>query len=176
MHRIEELYRTVRGTASGLHRIIPEQDQENHGLDDTPPNRMYSVTRSPRMTASLHTGVAIACVNYSTKTNHDNFYACANGINDGKYAYNNLQHYDATWYHRFNAKWHMATEAWYMYEREVPNVAGNVANPVPTELGANGAYCAAGELRCNAPEYAVRSRPTCAKERENSRAQTGKRT
>ncbi|WP_263410422.1 porin [Terriglobus tenax] len=97
---------------------------------------------------------AIACLNYSTKSNHDNFYACANGINDGKYAYNNLQHYDATWYHRFNAKWHMATEAWYMYEREVPNVAGNVTNPVPTETGANGAYCAAGQRTCTAPEYA----------------------
>jgi hypothetical protein len=97
---------------------------------------------------------AIACVNYSTSSNHDNFYACANGINDGKYAYNNLQDYDGTWYHRFNAKWHMATEAWYMYEREVPNTAGNVANPIPTETGANGAFCASGELRCTAPEYA----------------------
>jgi hypothetical protein len=98
---------------------------------------------------------AIACLNYSTKTNHDNFYICANGINDGKYAYNNLQHYDATWYHKFNAKWHMATEAWYMYERDVPNVAGNVANPVPTEIGANGAFCAPGKLTCTAPEYAI---------------------
>ena len=97
---------------------------------------------------------AIACVDYSTASNHDNFYACANGINDGKYAYNNLQDYDGTWYHRFNARWHMATEAWYMYEREVPNVAGNVANPVPTETGANGAFCGPGELRCTAPEYA----------------------
>src|SRR3984957_1921176 len=97
---------------------------------------------------------AIGCINYSTSSNHDNFYACANGINDGKYAYNNLQDYDGTWYHRFNDKWHMATEAWYMYEREVPNVAGNVANPVPTETGANGAFCAPGELRCTAPEYA----------------------
>jgi hypothetical protein len=97
---------------------------------------------------------AIACVNYSTSSNHDNFYACANGINDGKYAYNNLQDYDGTWYHRFNTKWHMATEAWYTYEREVPNVAGNVPNPTPTETGANGAFCASGELRCTAPEYA----------------------
>jgi hypothetical protein len=97
---------------------------------------------------------AIACLNYSTKSNHDNFYLCANGINDGKYAYNNLQHYDATWYHRFNARWHSATEVWYMYEREVPNVAGNVLKPVATETGANGAYCAPGQLRCTAPEYA----------------------
>jgi hypothetical protein len=97
---------------------------------------------------------AIACLNYSTKSNHDNFYGCANGINDGKYAYNNLQHYDFTWYHRFNAKWHTATEVWYMYQREVPNVAGNVENPLPTILGANGAHCAAGQLTCTAPEYA----------------------
>ena len=98
---------------------------------------------------------AIFCLNYSISSNNDNFYGCANGINDGKYAYNNLQDYDLTWYHRFNSKWHTATEAWYMYEREVPNVAGNVANPVPTELGANGAFCAAGALRCTAPEYAI---------------------
>jgi hypothetical protein len=98
---------------------------------------------------------AIACLNYSTKTNKDNFYACANGINDGKYAYNNLQDFDGTWYHKFNSKWHTATEAWYMYERDVPNVAGNVANPVTPELGANGAFCHPGQLRCTAPEYAV---------------------
>ena len=97
----------------------------------------------------------IFCLNYSTASNRDNFYGCANGINDGKYAYNNLQHYDFTWYHKFNSKWHMATEAWYMYERDVPNVAGNVANPIKPELGANGAFCAAGQLRCTAPEYAI---------------------
>jgi hypothetical protein len=98
---------------------------------------------------------AIVCLNYSTASNHNNIYACANGINDGKYAYSNLQHYDITWYHRFNAKWHMATEAWSMYQRDVPNVAGNVDNPPPTETGANGAFCAAGQHTCFAPEYAI---------------------
>jgi Putative beta-barrel porin-2, OmpL-like. bbp2 len=98
---------------------------------------------------------AIFCLNYSTASNNNNFYGCANGINNGKYAYNNLQDYDFTWYHKFNSKWHTATEAWYMYEREVPNVAGNVSNPVTPELGANGAFCKAGVLRCTAPEYAI---------------------
>jgi Putative beta-barrel porin-2, OmpL-like. bbp2 len=98
---------------------------------------------------------AIFCLNYSTASNNDNFYGCANGINNGKYAYNNLQDYDFTWYHKFNSKWHSATEAWYMYERDVPNVAGNVSNPVTPEIGANGAFCRAGVLRCTAPEYAV---------------------
>jgi Putative beta-barrel porin-2, OmpL-like. bbp2 len=92
-----------------------------------------------------------ACLNYTTKSVNDNIYACANGINDGKYAYNNLQQYDATWYHKFSKSWHMATESWYMYERDVPSIFGTVT----PEKGANGAYCLAGEQRCTAPEYAV---------------------
>ncbi len=97
----------------------------------------------------------ILCLDYSTASNHDNFYVCANGINDGKYAYNNLQDFDGTWYHKFNAKWHIATEAWYMYERQVPNIAGNVSIAPPTEIGANGAFCAPNQPTCTAPEYAV---------------------
>ncbi|MBS1823563.1 MAG: outer membrane beta-barrel protein [Acidobacteria bacterium] len=100
---------------------------------------------------------AIACVNYSTASNHDNLYLCANGINDGRYAYNNVQQYDALWNHRFNAKWNTATEAWFMYERDVPNVAHNVLAPLPPETGANGAFCAAGQRMCTAPEYAAMS-------------------
>jgi len=92
-----------------------------------------------------------ACLSYTTKSVNDNLYICANGINDAKYAYNNLQQYDATWYHKFSKTVHMATETWYMYQRGVPAVGGNI----PPETGANPAYCRAGEQRCTAPEYAV---------------------
>jgi Putative beta-barrel porin-2, OmpL-like. bbp2 len=92
-----------------------------------------------------------ACLNYTTKSVNDNFYLCANGINNGEYAYNNLQQYDATWYHKFSKTVHMATETWYMYERDVPAVGG----AIPPEPGANPAYCAPGERRCTAPEYAA---------------------
>ena len=91
------------------------------------------------------------CLDYTTKSVSDNFYVCANGINDGKYAYDNLQQYDATWYHKFSKTWHMATESWYMYERDVPAVGG----PIRPEPGTDGAYCLIGEVRCTAPEYAV---------------------
>ena len=91
------------------------------------------------------------CLDYTTKSVNDNFYVCANGINDGKYAYDNLQQYDATWYHKFSKTWHMATESWYMYERDVPAVGG----PIRSEPGTDGAYCLIGEVRCTAPEYAV---------------------
>jgi hypothetical protein len=92
-----------------------------------------------------------ACLSYTTASVNDNVYICANGINDGKYAYNNLQQYDATWYHKFSKTVHMATEAWYMYERDVPALKGTIQ----PETGANGAYCRTGEQRCTAPEYAM---------------------
>jgi hypothetical protein len=92
-----------------------------------------------------------ACLDYTTKSVNNNFYLCANGINNGKYAYNNLQQYDVTWYHRFSKTIHMASESWYMYERDVPAVGG----PIKPELGANPAYCPPGEQRCTAPEYAA---------------------
>ena len=92
-----------------------------------------------------------ACLDYTTKSVNNNFYVCANGINSGKYAYNNLQQYDATWYHKFSKTVRMASESWYMYERDVPAIAGTI----PVELGANPAYCLPGEQRCTAPEYAA---------------------
>ena len=92
-----------------------------------------------------------ACLNYTTSTVNDNFYVCANGINTAKYAYNNIQQYDATWYHKFSKSLHMATEGYFMYQRGVPAIGGPVA-PIPN---ANPAACHPGILRCTAPEYAV---------------------
>lgn len=94
---------------------------------------------------------ATVCVSYTTKSVNDNFYGCANGLNDGEYAYNNVQQYDLTWYHKFSKTWHIATEAWSLYERDVPAVGG----PLPLEAGTTAAVCRPGQARCLAPEYAV---------------------
>jgi hypothetical protein len=94
---------------------------------------------------------ATACVSYTFNQGNDNVYPCINGLNNGRYAYNNLQMFDNTWYHKFNASWHMATEAWYMYQRDVPSVSG----PLLPEKGTNGAFCSVGQIRCTAPEWAM---------------------
>jgi hypothetical protein len=94
---------------------------------------------------------ATACISYTFHQGNDNLYPCVNGLNKGGYAYNNLQMFDNTWYHKFNASWHMASEAWYMYQRGVPSVSG----PVAPEKGTNGAWCSGGEIRCFAPEWAA---------------------
>jgi hypothetical protein len=91
------------------------------------------------------------CVNYTTKSVNDNFYLCANGINDGEYAFNNVQMYDGTWYHKVGKNWHFATEAYAMYQRDVPSVTG----PIVPERGTNGAACRPGEVKCLAPEWAM---------------------
>ena len=93
----------------------------------------------------------------------DDIYFCANSINSGKYAYNNLNAYYFTWYHKINATWHTATESWYQYERDTPNLnnpnVGLIGSSVPDPLlifGANGARCNnTTETTCFAPEWAM---------------------
>jgi hypothetical protein len=87
-----------------------------------------------------------ACVSYTTSSNSDNIYACANGINGGNYAYNNQQQFDVTWYHRFSDKLHMSTEAYYIYQNNVP--------VMPTITRTDRAQCKTG-TKCFAPTYAA---------------------
>lgn len=94
----------------------------------------------------------LACVNYTWSTGGDNLYACANSVNNGNYAYNNVQGYYLTWYHKFNDSWFSATEGWFMYEKNVPDVTTNSA---ALEPNANGAFCDSGQTTCFAPEWAV---------------------
>jgi hypothetical protein len=89
-----------------------------------------------------------SCISYTWQNGGDNHYLCLNSLNDQKYAYNNVQSGYYTWYHKINSSWHTATEWWYMWEKDVPNIAGNVSNPPPTETNANGAFC-------NPPETAI---------------------
>jgi Putative beta-barrel porin-2, OmpL-like. bbp2/Carboxypeptidase regulatory-like domain len=91
------------------------------------------------------------CLNYTWRTGKDTIYGCANSINSGKYAYNNMSAYYLTWYHKINKNWHFDTESWYQYEKDVPSIFGSI----PVETGANGAWCAPGEQRCFAPEWAI---------------------
>jgi hypothetical protein len=96
-----------------------------------------------------------ACVQYQWRQNKDAVYVCDNSTNSGNYAYNNLQAYYATWYHVFSKNWHSSTEYWYMWMKNVPNVA-NPTNPIVPETNSNGAICkTTTQLTCFAPEHAI---------------------
>jgi len=97
-----------------------------------------------------------ACLAYTWGEGKDNFYTCVNSINSGKYDYNNLAAYYATYYHKFrNSPWHIAWETWYQYMKDTPNVN----NPAASSLlinNSNGAVCNnTTELTCFAPEWAT---------------------
>jgi hypothetical protein len=92
------------------------------------------------------------CVSYTTDSGNDNFYPCINGINNGRYAYNNVQDLVATWYHKFNEKWHTYTQGYYMWQKSVPSVSD--PNAPPTINGSNGAYCRNGDATCRADAFA----------------------
>ncbi len=98
-----------------------------------------------------------ACLGYTWRAGLDNVYTCANSINDGKYAYNNLAAYYVTWYHKFSkdGTWHSSTESWYQYERKVPNI-DNPVGATLVETGANGAQCREDyDVTCYAPSFAI---------------------
>ncbi len=99
------------------------------------------------------------CVSYSWQEGRDSHYACINSLNAGKYAYNNVQSVYYTWYHKFGgSSWHTATEWWYMWEKQTPNV-GPSAPPAAASLlitGANGAFCSnPTALTCTSKEQAI---------------------
>ena len=98
---------------------------------------------------------ANACVGYPWANGGDNVYLCANSLNSGRYAYNNLSAYYATWYHKINAKWHSSTESWYQYQRKVPTV-NNPLGASQIQINTSGAVCnRANEVTCFAPEWSV---------------------
>ncbi len=94
---------------------------------------------------------------YIWNNGNDAIYPMLNALNDGKYAYNNLNAMYFTWYHKFSThpSLHTDTETWYMWEKNVPNL--NNPNSAPLlEVGANGAYCSnPSALTCYAPEWAI---------------------
>ena len=95
------------------------------------------------------------CIAYNWSDGGDNVYLCANSINDGKYAYNNLAAYYATWYHKINTKWHTAFESWYQYESDTPNIFNSVGQTL-IETNADGAWCASpSQVTCFAPEWTM---------------------
>jgi hypothetical protein len=110
-----------------------------------------------------------ACVIWTSDSGKDNLYPCMNGLNDSDWRYNNVQHAVMTWYHKFNSKWHMDTEVWYMWQAHTPNV-NNDTGPDGSDLGTqiiaerysyitygapNGAICNPKVVYCYSYEWAA---------------------
>jgi opacity protein-like surface antigen len=93
----------------------------------------------------------VACVRWTSRDNNDSIYPCVNSINNGKYAYDNIQMFVTTWSHKFSSTWNMQTEGYFTYQRDVPSVFGTL----PIESNTNGAFCPFGQVSCFAPAWAI---------------------
>lgn len=62
------------------------------------------------------------CVMWQSDSGNDTLYPCMNALNDSDWRWDNIQHAVATWYHKFNDKWHTATEVYYTWQAHTPNV------------------------------------------------------
>jgi hypothetical protein len=143
------LYSFDAYTQTGINTTTKLSDHWLVQLGLSPGNDVAPWTHDARLTLN-------ACVQYTWTLGADQAYVCENSLNDGDYAYNNVNSSYATWYHRFGkSSWHSATESWYQYERGVPNV-DNPAAASLLETGANGAHCVSSTaLTCFAPEWAI---------------------
>jgi len=115
------------------------------------PNQIYPGATFKKDPGALPT--LTACSRYSTQDGKDNVNVCANGINKGTYGYNNLQWYGFTYYHKWNDNWHVAYEAYYLHQNNVPNAR----NPIVQNINANGGtpFTAPGSnILFNAPNEA----------------------
>jgi len=74
------------------------------------------------------------CIRYQSDSGNDDVNLCADAINNGTWGYNNLQWFGGTYYHKFDDQWHLASEAYYLYQKSVPNAL----NPIAQDAVANG--------------------------------------
>ena len=130
---------SIQGEISGGNDIKPFLAHENH------------------LTPAL-------CVIWQTDSGNDELYPCMNGLNDSDWRWNNIQHAVTAWYHKFNDRWHMDTEAWYMWQAHTPNqnnAAGEAAisaqYPAPqfTYGAPFGAQCNPAVVYCYSYEWAI---------------------
>lgn len=102
------------------------------------------------------------CVIWTSNSGNDSVYPCMNTLNDSRWRWNNVQHAVATWYHKFNSRWHMDSEVWYMWQSHTPNI-NNPAGVSAIAQAYNyvsygapgGAQCDAAVARCYSYQYAI---------------------
>ncbi len=75
----------------------------------------------------------LACIQWISASNKDSIYGCANTINGAQFVPStgggNVNQIVGTWTHSFSQTINMATEAWYMWQKNVPACSGQTNTP-----------------------------------------------
>ena len=91
-------------------------------------------------------------IRYVSDDGKTDFMPVADAINSGRYGYNNLQWYGFTYYHTFDAHWHISSEAYKTFENDVPNALNS---DVQTIYANGGAPFSSRFIQFNAPDMAI---------------------
>jgi hypothetical protein len=74
-----------------------------------------------------------ACIQWTSASNKDSIYGCANTINGAQFVPStgggNVNQIVGTWSHSFSQTINMQTEAWYMWQKNVPGCSGQTNTP-----------------------------------------------
>jgi Putative beta-barrel porin-2, OmpL-like. bbp2 len=76
-----------------------------------------------------------ACVRYVWNDGWDTFYPCVDGLNNGKWGYNNIQWHGFTYYHKFNEEWNINYESYYLTGDDIPNSRNPMAAAIIAQGG-----------------------------------------
>ncbi|MBV8619790.1 MAG: hypothetical protein JOY84_13070, partial [Curvibacter sp.] len=97
------------------------------------------------------------CGRYNSDDGKTDVNACANGINNGEYGYNNLQWYGVTFYHQFDEHWHVSMELYNEHQNNVPNQNNSL---VQTIYANGGSPFSSAFMPYNSPNLAQCSNST----------------
>ncbi len=97
-----------------------------------PGNPLYPGATFPKDPGALPS--ATLGVRWTSDDGRDDLNLVADAINDGRWGYNNLQWFGATYYHKLNDYWHLAFESYNLHQNGVPNAN----NPVAAAIVAGG--------------------------------------
>ena len=126
-------YPNVAGTTSG-----------QAGYNPLYPKAKFKVDPGSQPTLTL-------CGRWNADDGRTDVNACANGLNNGTYGYNNLQWYGITAYHAFDDHWHVSFEAYHLFQKNVPNLLNS---DVQTIYANGGSPFSSAFMPYNAPNLA----------------------
>lgn len=130
------------------------QTEQNVNPNLLYPGKTFKTDPGARPAATL-------CARFDSDDGKTDVNACVDGLNNGEWGYNNLQWKGITFYHSFDAHWHVSLEYYEESQNKVPNLNNAY---VQTKLVATGTGTpfSPNIMQFNAPGMAYCSRNTTA--------------
>jgi hypothetical protein len=119
---VNKQVRLQLGVVVGTEAAVWNEGVKFKNLDPSPLYPGNAFLKDPGAQPSL-----TACGRWQSLDDKNDINICADAINRGQWGYNNLQWYGFTFYHTFDAHWHVSSEFYSEHENGVPNARNATA-------------------------------------------------